>query len=193
MPSRLPRLLVATGLAATVLLPAAACSPGTPRTTPSTAAVAAPDSTAQLGDGPATVAATPVATVPRTKQPEVVLADGRWPCLLKQAGGGTVSMDLIEFLTGDAAAEAYRKKYPDSDQETPDNDYFIVNDNTRLRTLPLAPSAEVKVVGDTGPEADTTIPAGDLAAHFGDALDDTIFWLTVEQGTVRRIEQQYVP
>jgi hypothetical protein len=191
MPSRLPRLLAVTGLAVTVLALAAACSSQSPEDKATGApAAAVPGSTAQFGDGPAAAATvTPVATA--TEQP--VLADGRWPGYVKKVGVDSVAMDLVEFLTGDAAAAAWQKKYPDSEQDSPDNDYLIVNDNKKLRTLPLASSVKVEVVGATGPGATAAIAVSGLEKHFGDLLNGTLFWFTVRKGEVTRIEEQFLP
>jgi hypothetical protein len=191
MPSPLPRLLAVTGLAVTVLTLAAACSQQSPKQKAAAApAVAVPGATAQFGDGPAPGATvTPIATATK----EVLLADGRWPGYVKNVGDDTVSMDLVEFLTGDAAAKAWKKKYPDSEQDSPDNDYFIINDNKKQRKLPLAPSIVVKVVGATGAEADQTIAVSAVEKHFGNLLNGTLFWFTVQQGEVTRLEQQFLP
>jgi hypothetical protein len=191
MPSHLPRLLAATALAVTVLTVATGCSAESPETAAAPPAAAVPGSSAQIGDGPAPSAA--VTRVATTAPEKVVLADGRHPGFIDAVGGGAVTMDLVEFLTGDAAAKAWQKKYPDSGQDSPDNDYFIVNDNPKLRKLPVAPSVVVKVVGDTGPEATRTIAVTGMTKHFGDQLDDTLFWFTVQKGTVTKIEQQFLP
>ena len=191
MPSHLPRLFAATGLAVTVLTLAACSQQSAKDRTRASPAVAVPGSTAQLGDGPAPGATiTPIGTA--TKKP-VVLADGRWPGFIATVGDGAVSMDLVEFLTGDAAAKAWQQKNPDSGQDTPDNDYFIVNDNKKLRELPFAESIVVKVVGETGPGTEATIAVGELRKHFGDLLGTAMFWFTVRQGEVTKIEEQFLP
>lgn len=196
MSSRLPRLFAATGLAVTVLTFAAACSQQSADKS-GTAPAAVPQSTEQFGDGPAPEAtATPTATAtkPATKPPkEALLADGRWPGFVTKAGGGTVTMDLVEFLTGDAAAKAWQQQNPGSELDSPDNDYLIVNDNPKVRKLPLSPDAQVRVVGATGPEADKTIAVSALTEHFGNLLKGTLFWFTVDQGEVTGIEQQFLP
>lgn len=191
MPSRLPRLLAATGLAVTVLTLAAACSQQSPKDKAAASPAAVPGSTAQFGDGPAP-AVTPIATG-ASKTPAVPLADGRWPGYIADAGGETVSMDLVEFLTGDAAKKAWKKKYPTSEQDGPDNDYFIINDNSKLRKLPLASDVEVKVVGKLGPGTEETVAISALEKHFGDLLPGTLFWFTVKQGEVTKIDQQFLP
>lgn len=191
MPSRPPRLLAATGLAVTVLTLAAACSAQPAKDRAATPPAAAPAATAQFGDGPA-----PAVTAIASKAPKasaVPLADGRWPGFIATVGGGTVSMDLVEFLTGDAAAKAWRKKNPTSEQDSPDNDYLIVNDNTRLRDLPLASTAEAVVLAVPNPGTEKTIAVAGLEKHFGDLLPDTLFWFTVRRGEVTRIQQQFLP
>ena len=191
MPSRLPRLLAATGLAVTVLALAAACAQQSSKDKAATPPAATPGSTAQFGDGPAP-AVTPSATG-ATKTPAVLLADGRWPGFIAEVGGKTVSMDLVEFLTGDAAAKAWKKKHPTSEQDSPDNDYFIVNDNTKLRNLPLASTVEAAVLAVPNPGTEKSIAVSGLEKHFGDLLPDTLFWFTVRQGQVTKIEQQFLP
>jgi len=191
MPSRLPRLLAATGLAVTVLT-LAACAQQSPEKK-ATPPAAAPEATAQFGDGPAP-AATPVGGgATTTKAPAVPLADGRWPGYIADVGGTTVSMDLVEFLTGDAAAKAWKKKYPTSEPDSPDNDYFIVNDNTKLRDLPLASTVKAVVLVDFNPGTEKTIAVSGLKKHVGSHLADTLFWFTVQQGKVTKIEQQFLP
>jgi hypothetical protein len=194
MPPRLPRLLAATCLAVTVLALATACSQQSSRDKAGPSPAAVPEATAEFGDGPAPAATgTPVTAATRPTKPAAVLADGRWPGFVRDAGDDTVFVDLVEFLTGAAADKAWQQKYPESGQDSPDNDYFIVNDNTKLRKLPLAPGVVVKVVGDDGPEADTTIAGSELGKHFGDQLGVHLFWFTVRQGEVTRIEQQFLP
>jgi hypothetical protein len=193
MPSRLPRLLAATGLAVTMLALSTACSQSAKDKTAAPPA-AVPGSTAKFGDGPAPeVTITPIATATKGSKPAVLLADGRRPGFIAKVGTDTVSMDLVEFLTGDAATKAWKKKYPDSELDSPDNDYFIVNDNTKLRKLPLAADVEVTVVGAKGPGTEESIAVSALEKHFGDLLKGTLFWFTVQQGRVTKIEQQFLP
>lgn len=192
MPSRLPGLLAATGLALTVLA-VSACSQQPARDRSAAAPAAVPGSTAKFGDGPAPAATvTPVATA-TAKKPAAPLADGRWPGFITKVGDDTVAMDLVEFLTGDAAAEAWQRKHPESEQDSPDNDYFIVNDNGKLRELPLSPDIQVQVVGAAGPGTEETIAVSAVTGHFGNLLKGTLFWFTVKQGEVTRLEQQFLP
>lgn len=193
MPSRLPRLLAATGLAVTVLALGAACSQQPARDKAAAAPTAG--SVAGFGDGPTTQpGVTPIGTGTKpSKTPAAPLADGRWPGYISAVGADTVSMDLVEFLTGAAAAKAWQKKNPTSEQDEPDNGYFIVNDNKKLRELPLSPAVEVVVLAEPNPGTEKTIALSGLEKHLGDLLPDTLFWFTVRQGSVTRIQQQFLP
>lgn len=115
---------------------------------------------------------------------------------------GTLILDLAYFLTGDEA----NREAEERGLETPvPNDYFIVNDNPRLRTLTLAPDLELALL-DWERCCDTFIE-GDLTA-FAEAIDAgepitvdghlyygglSPYWLTVEGGVVTRIEEQFLP
>lgn len=190
MPPRLPRILTAATI---VAMATAACSPQSPDAplppaATATSAGSGPGESGPAESGPA--ASSPAVAATTKTSPTAALHDGRWPGYLKKIDGDTaVTMDLVEFLTGDAAATAWKKKYPDSDEETPPNDYVIVNDNTKVRILPLASSVVVKVVGADGPETDKKIPLADL----DEFLDHTLFWFTVKGGKVSQIEQQFLP
>ena len=93
---------------------------------------------------------------------------------------------------GDEATAAYREDHPDDPTGSPDNDYYIVNDNPRLRTLPVAADAEVTVVSTSTSANDPhTIAFQDLPAYFatyegpGGQLWYNPFWLTVEDDRIR--------
>ncbi|HVF73475.1 MAG TPA: hypothetical protein VM938_00395 [Acidimicrobiales bacterium] len=183
----LPRLF-AVGLAALAL---AGCGRDDPAAVPSTTA-------ADLTDQPV-VAAVPLppssTLVPKPHlEPDADiagLADGRHAAYVKSVdvGARTVTVDVIEFLTGEEAVLASVGDGKGS--EVPD-DYYIRNHNARLRTLPLAPGAEVRVL-------DVLDPARSVAAD-ADALvqlvatgSPTPYWLTVAGGRVAKVEQQYLP
>jgi hypothetical protein len=132
---------------------------------------------------------------------ESLLEDGRHPVFVKSVdvAGRTVEFDLIQFLTGDEAIAAHDEDHPD-DPGGPPNDYYIVNDNPRLRRLPVTDDVEVIVLDwEGGFEPQTTafadLPAL-LAAYTWDDTGETMrgpFWLTVENGTITAIEEQYIP
>jgi hypothetical protein len=139
-----------------------------------------------------------------TSSASPVLQDGRHPVFLTglDASGRAVTFDLIQFLTGDEAKKAWLKLHPDQ-PDGPDNDYFIVNDNPRLRTLPIADPVQIMVLDLGSPSGVTSvsITLDALPAHLakekpaaGDKrLSYNPYWLTVAGGQVTRVEEQFVP
>ncbi|MBB4753444.1 hypothetical protein [Actinoplanes lobatus] len=149
-----------------------------------------------------TVATTEPAAATAATTAEVVLEDGRHPVYLTKVAAGTVTFDLIEFLTGDKAKARWKKEHPEN-PDGPDNDYMIVNENPKLRTLPVAADADCQALETLGGVDMTTVPCKDLAAFLKKQNEDLDvspphiavlpFWLTVEDGTVVRFEEQFLP
>lgn len=132
-----------------------------------------------------------------------LLEDGRHPTYLTamDVGGRTVTVDVIQFLTGQEAVDAYQAEFP-ADPAGPPNDYWIVNANPRLRTLPVAPEVTVRLVrlaedadADLDPGTWDELPAylSDLEPSDADRLAWNPFWIVVTDGTVTGIEEQYLP
>ncbi len=158
---------------------------GSPEGTPSPSDSPSPSPTPEPSTGP-------------TTSPE--LADGRHFVFIRELPGDPperMTFDLAEFLTGDAAAEAAAEH---GDESPPPNDYYIVNDNPRLRTIPLAPDAQLLIIdwndccdtfidGDIGQLRDALV-SGDSTGPY---RPTSPFWITVEGGTITTIEEQYLP
>jgi hypothetical protein len=144
----------------------------------------------------ATTAATATnAATPTTAEP-VVLADGRHPVYLKTVDpdGRTITFDLIQFFTGEAATKAAAE---DNKESPPPNDYYIRNVNPRLRTLPVAPDAPITVnvlaAQTTGSSTkDVSVTLEKLAGYFPNSGTPP-FWITVAQGQVTKMAQQFLP
>jgi hypothetical protein len=130
-----------------------------------------------------------------------VLADGRHPVYFTgfDVAGSTVEFDMVQYLTG-AEARAYAEAHED---EFGDDYYdnYVVNDNPRLRTLPVAGDVGITVLqtaqGTGNPHA---ISFGELPGYVGPDqgystphLGSAVFWLTVRDGTVVTIDEQYAP
>ena len=142
-----------------------------------------------------TAAPTPTAAAPTTTEP-AVLADGRHPVYLKtvDASGQTITFDLIQFFMGDAATRAAAE---DGEESPPPNDYYIRNVNPRLRTLPVQAGAPITVnvlaAQETGSSTkDVPVTLEKLASYFPNSGTPP-FWITVAQGQVTRMAQQYLP
>jgi hypothetical protein len=146
---------------------------------------------------PATTVAptTTAAAGPATTEP-AELADGRHPVYLKSvdAGGQTVTFDLIQFFTGEAATKAAAE---DGEESPPPNDYYIRNVNSRLRTLPVRAGAPITVnvlaAQATGSATkDVPVTLEKLASYFPNSGTPP-FWITVEQGQITEMAQQFLP
>jgi hypothetical protein len=148
------------------------------------------------GGGVATTAApAPTTKTPASNEP-AVLEDGRHPVYLKTVDPGrrTITFDLIQFFTGDAATRAAAE---DGKESPPPNDYYIRNVNSRLRTLPVAADAPITantLTAQSSGSATKNVPLtlDELAGYFP-AADADPFWITVAGGQVTRMAQQYLP
>ena len=126
--------LARTLIAACALAGAVGCVRGEPERAPGTPAplTAAPEASGS----PATTAA--------SRSPAAELPDGRSFGFIKSVDeGARTIVDLAQWLEGDAADEAYREDTGLSGDEEVENDYYIRNDNTRLRTLHLTSNAKI--------------------------------------------------
>lgn len=134
--------------------------------------------------GSTTVSQTSTATAPRPS----VLADGRYFALLQAADADTVTFDVADLLTGEAANEyaaAHGLEVP-----VP-NDVVIDNEDAAATTLPLAPDARILLMDWS--RCCEPVPAGrDLLAASADAPGYG-YWITVRSGVVRMVVEQYHP
>ena len=116
------------------------------------------------------------------------LADGRhfgfWSSFVIGDVSAVGEFDLAYFLTG-AEAEAAAAERSDE----VDNDYYIVNDNPKLRTLIAKGDTEVRVLAGGGADLEPT----NVADFAVERHPESGFWVTVESGIVTAIEEQYVP
>jgi hypothetical protein len=135
---------------------------------------------------------------------DAVLEDGRHFGYVRSVDvdGSAIEFDLAYFLSGEEANRAYQEATGDSGPVP--NDHFVVNDNPMLRTLTLAPDVRLRLL-DWNDCCDTFFD-GDLAL-FAEAIreqadvpdGDLIYrgqsqwWITVANGFVTEIEEQYSP
>jgi hypothetical protein len=201
MPS-MNRYIVAAGTVAFPVVAAAivfaACGGSNEASSASPGPSVAESKTTGSGSSPTTTLETTDSTPPTPN-----LEDGRHFGYIKSVDFGPsaamLRFDLAYLLTGDEAnREAERRGYP-----TPvDNDYFIVNDNPKLRTLALADDVELRLL-DWKHCCDTFF-AGDLA-RFAASFERkkypagnyrgkfSAYELTVEDGLVVKVEEHYFP
>lgn len=180
---------------------AAETEPVTEADTEETEATDAAEETDEAVD---TTDPTEEATDDRTEDGAALLEDGRHPVFLAELDGEarTVTVDLIQFLTGQEAADAYAEDVPDDPDPGPPNDYWIRNESTELRTLPIAEDVTVSVIrlGEASSAEGEPWTLEGLPDHLAEqvgAPDGQLgwspWWLTVEDGVVVAIEEQYLP
>ena len=135
---------------------------------------------------------------------EALLEDGRHFGYIRSVDveGRTISFDLAYFLSGEEANLAYQEATGDTGPVP--NDHFVVNDNPMLRTLTLAPDARLRLLDwnnccETFFDGDLALFAQAIGEQADVADGDLIYrrqsqwWITVENGVVIEIEEQYSP
>ena len=135
--------------------------------------------------------------------PDAALEDGRHFGYVRSVdpAAGTIEFDLASFLSGKEANAAYHAA---GGTGPVPNDHFVVNDNPRLRTLTLAPDLRLRLLdwnhccetffdGDLGRFADAVNTQADVTD--GDLIyrGQSQWWVTVRDGVVTQIEEQYSP
>lgn len=108
-----------------------------------------------------------------------------------------LTVDYVQFLTG---AEAAAAAAAHGDESPPPNGYYVVNDNPRLREFPVERGIIVRVVsrpdGTVRPEGYDMRLAEWVAQLTGPDSRwflGHLYWLTITDGTITAIEQQYLP
>jgi len=192
------RLLPALFLTLSVVL--GACASDDPTIVPPTGT----DPTGVTAPTGATGSTAPTGATGETGTPPAELEDGEHFGFVEEvdASGGNLVLDLAYFLSGEAANEAAAER---GDEVPVPNDYYIVNDNPRLRTLILADDVELSLLDwnrccDERFDGDLETFAQAIAEGMLEAADGLVYngtfspyWLTVENGEVVRIEEQYLP
>jgi hypothetical protein len=114
----------------------------------------------------------------------------------------TIQFDLAIWLSGEEADQAYQEATGETGHVP--NDYYVVNDNPKLRTLALAPDVRVRLLDwndccDTFFDADLDMWAQAIETneHIEDGgheySNNTQVWITVKDGVVTLVEEQYSP
>ena len=142
------RLLIPLG-GALVLLIAVAAGTLIALNRPASTAAPALRQPVAVATNPATGATDPAAVPVQPKQPpSPVLADGSYDAYIRTVNvrGGTIVVDLIQVFTGEAAV---RTAIDDgkASAEARDLQYWVRNQNRRLRTLPVARDAQLVMPG----------------------------------------------
>ena len=114
----------------------------------------------------------------------------------------TLAFDEAEFLTGDEAQRAAVEDGALPPGEPVSNDYYIRNPDKSTRTLPIATDAEITARrcplcrnGQPGNVDDFLGSFMKKGQTYADPYRgaESLYWLTIEDGTVVAIDEQYVP
>ena len=123
--------------------------------------------------------------------PGDTLRDGRWFGFISDHQADQVSFDLACWFTGTAAEAAANE---DGEESPPPNDYYIRNETDQLRVVTVDPSAEVAWLSELGdPGSLTTVTYDMWRAGQPERSYRPGVWLTVENGSIMVIEEQFVP
>ena len=121
------------------------------------------------------------------------LQDGRQFGLIKsvdETSPGTIAFDPADQLTGE---EADRAAAAHGDEVPVANDSYKVNDDPTVHTLALSPDVEIRLINwDQCCDTVTADPEG-FKASFRGSDNYWGFWVTLEDGVVVKIEEQYHP
>jgi hypothetical protein len=119
------------------------------------------------------------------------LPDGEWFGYVAGATPADVSFDLACWFSGPAAEQAAAE---DGEESPPPNDYYVRNVNAMVRAVPVAAVAEVSWLPNTGdPTTATTVDYATWLAQRDSRDFQPGVWLTVTDGSVTFIEEQFVP
>jgi hypothetical protein len=119
------------------------------------------------------------------------LADGEWFGYIVANTASDIDFDLACWFTGPAATRAAAE---DGEESPPPNDFYVRNINPSLRAQKVTAGADViwyPEPGDPTSEASTTY-ANWIVASQGRELVPGV-WLTIQNGEVTRIHEQWVP
>lgn len=171
----------------------AACSSSSKPATPATTTT-----TASISSTTAPVASSTTAPAPNTTIPPATTTS--IPTVLKESAyidsvdltAHTITIDPMEFLTGQAATTEFHKANPNA-TGGPDNDYYIVNPTKDHVVLPLEATALVRLVQVNGVPHTDPLPQTQAQLASYSALTHAPFWITIERGSVTEVIEQFVP
>jgi hypothetical protein len=109
--------------------------------------------------------------------------------------GSTITIDIAELLTGDAAVKAAIEDGAVEPGATSiDNDYYIRNKNPKVRTATVAPGAPIKVLDNPGNPDLVDGNLEKLGAHLAVYGDGGVpVRITASGGTVTQLEEVFFP
>jgi len=150
--------------------------------------------------GPSRASASPApeplrdGTSQASSSPAPELQDGRQFGLIKsvelQTSPGTIVFDPADQLTGE---EANRAAAAHGDEVPVSNDVYKVNDDPTVHALALSRDVEIRLINWDNCCDTVTADLEGFKASFRGSDNYWGFWVTLDQGVVVKIEEQYHP
>lgn len=131
--------------------------------------------------------------------PEPVIEDGKHFVFVKKGKVGdpdTLTFDLAILLSGEEAEQAAAEA---GDEVPVPNDYYVVNDNPKLRTVALAPEAKILLLKwSQCCDVLESVDFATFAGYLTDPTDDfhgtlSPYWLRVQGDQIVKIQEQFLP
>ncbi|HBX76581.1 MAG TPA: hypothetical protein DEG43_02950 [Acidimicrobiaceae bacterium] len=144
---------------------------------------------------PTSTAATSTSTATSTSSADS-LPEGRNYVLVTAVdlSARTLTVDLAEYYTGDEAiAEATKDGTLDESCECVPNDVYTRNNNPKLRTVSVDPSASITVLASLNATDQVPGDLNDLANAVSTYSGPTPFFIDVKNGIVTSCEQIFFP
>ncbi|WP_068783945.1 hypothetical protein [Paenibacillus phocaensis] len=151
------------------------------------------------------VAGTPTAAVGTAEVPRTEALTVYLNTVDLDASGGSLIVDPILWYQGEEATAIFSEREANAGIDGPPDGYYIVNDTEEAITYPVSPDAEVwlQIYDRTGTPGDIGITAEEEVSlqRFSELFRNTDlldlsqfpYHLTLKEGQVVRIVQQYVP
>lgn len=156
--------------------------------------------TALVAKGPSTTPAEEPSATARTTGIGLDTDNGRRLAYIKRVWYDTktsetyLTVDYAQMLTGEDAARAAEAR---GDESPPPNDYYIVNDNPKLRTFLLGARSDIRYLSDPGSAELTSTTTAQFLTHWrsGDVmrLKNNPYWLVVKFDRVLALEHVFLP
>lgn len=119
------------------------------------------------------------------------LPDGDWYGYIVDVSASDIEFDLACWFSGDAAIAAASE---DGAESPPPNDYYIRNESDVIRSLLVSSTAEVEYLANGGdPNSVATMPYAEWSTDWEISEFVPGYWVTIVDGEVTSIVQQYVP
>jgi hypothetical protein len=125
--------------------------------------------------------------------------------IYQENGKTYIKADFIEWYEGEEANKVFREREKDPEMTEAPDGYYIVNDDKQLQTLQISNDAKVYMqiydrtgnVNEASTKWNEVISVAKFVSLFSDEsrvnLKDFPYHLTIENGKIVKITQQFIP